>query len=82
MRRFGARTTTVAGASTTSASSPTEEASFRRTVEIDAAAIAELGLDPMPEPFFRRLAELFMVTSHWHIFPDAYPRWARSRTGD
>ena len=51
---------------------PTEEASFRRTVEIDAAAIAELGLDPMPEPFFRRLAELFLVTSHWHIFPDAY----------
>ena len=51
---------------------PTEEESFRRTVEIDAAAIAELGLDPMPEAFFRRLAELFMVTSHWHIFPDAY----------
>lgn len=51
---------------------PTEETSFRRTVEIDAAAIAELGLDPMPEAFYRRLAELFMVTSHWHIFPDAY----------
>jgi putative hydrolase of the HAD superfamily len=52
---------------------PTEESSFRRTVEIDAAAIAELGLDPMPEAFYRRLSELFMVTSHWHIFPDAYP---------
>jgi putative hydrolase of the HAD superfamily len=52
---------------------PTEETSFRRTVEIDAAAIAELGLDPMPDAFYRRLAELFMVTSHWHIFPDAYP---------
>ncbi len=51
---------------------PTEESSFQRTVAIDAAAIAELGLEPMPEPFFRRLAELFMVTSHWHIFPDAY----------
>ena len=51
---------------------PTEEVSFRRTVEIDRAAIAELGLDPMPDAFFRRLAELFMVTSHWHIFPDAY----------
>jgi len=52
---------------------PTEETSFQRTVQIDAAAIAELGLEPMPEAFYRRLAQLFMVTSHWHIFPDAYP---------
>lgn len=52
---------------------PTEETSFRRTVEIDAAAIAELGLEPMDDAFYRRLSELFMVTSHWHIFPDAYP---------
>ena len=52
---------------------PSEETSFQRTVEIDAAAIAELGLEPMPEAFYRRLGELFMVTSHWHIFPDAYP---------
>ena len=52
---------------------PTEETSFQRTVAIDAAAIAELGLAPMPEAFYRRLSELFMVTSHWHIFPDAYP---------
>jgi REG-2-like HAD superfamily hydrolase len=51
---------------------PSEETSFRRTVEIDAAAIAELGLEPMPDAFYRRLAELFMLTSHWHIFPDAY----------
>ena len=52
---------------------PNEETSFQRTVEIDAAAIAELGLPPMPDAFYRRLAELFMVTSHWHVFPDAYP---------
>ncbi len=52
---------------------PTEETSFQRTVKIDAAAIAELGLQPMPDAFYRRLAELFMVTSHWHIFDDAYP---------
>jgi REG-2-like HAD superfamily hydrolase len=52
---------------------PNEETSFQRTVAIDAAAIAELGLAPMPEAFYRRLSELFMVTSHWHIFPDAYP---------
>ncbi|MDQ3148719.1 MAG: HAD-IA family hydrolase [Chloroflexota bacterium] len=52
---------------------PSEETSFQRTVAIDAAAIAELGLQPMPEAFYRRLNELFLVTSHWHIFPDAYP---------
>jgi putative hydrolase of the HAD superfamily len=52
---------------------PNEETSFQRTVAIDAAAIAELGLDPMPEAFYRRLAALFMLTSHWHVFPDAYP---------
>jgi REG-2-like HAD superfamily hydrolase len=52
---------------------PSEETSFRRTVEMDAAAIAALGLEPMPDAFYRRLAELFMVTSHWHVFPDAYP---------
>lgn len=52
---------------------PTEESSFRRTVETDQAAIAELGIGPMPEAFYRRLAELFMITSHWHVFPDAYP---------
>ena len=52
---------------------PSEETSFQRTVAIDAAAMAELGLEPMPEAFYRRLAELFMVTSHWHVFPDAEP---------
>lgn len=51
---------------------PTEETSYQRTVAIDAAAVAELGVGPMPDAFFRRLAELFMVTSHWHVFPDAY----------
>lgn len=51
---------------------PNEETSYQRTVEIDARAVAELGIDPMPDAFYRRLAELFMVTSHWHVFPDAY----------
>ena len=50
----------------------TEEASFQRAVLIDQAAITELGIGPMPDEFFRRLHELFMLTSHWHVFPDAY----------
>jgi REG-2-like HAD superfamily hydrolase len=52
---------------------PSEVTSFTRAMEIDRAAIAELGLGPMPETFFRRLSELFMVTSNWHVFPDAPP---------
>ena len=52
---------------------PTEETSFRRTVEIDQAAIVQLGIGHMPDAFFRRLRELFMVTSHWHVFPDVLP---------
>jgi HAD superfamily hydrolase (TIGR01549 family) len=52
---------------------PTEETSFRRTVAIDAAAIEALGLAPMPDAFYRRLAEMFMLTSHWHVFPDVLP---------
>jgi putative hydrolase of the HAD superfamily len=51
----------------------TEEESFRRTKQIDEAAIAELGVGPMPESFYRRLSELFLVTSNWHVFPDVIP---------
>lgn len=49
---------------------PNEETSFQRTVEIDRMAIAGLGLGPLPDDFFRRLSELFLVTSNWHIFPE------------
>jgi REG-2-like HAD superfamily hydrolase len=55
---------------------PTEETSFARTMEIDRSALAELGIEPMPEAFFRRLSELFMVTSNWHIFPEVPPALA------
>jgi len=50
---------------------PTPETSFRRTVEIDAAAIAEVGVGPMPDAFYRRLTDLFMEPGTWHVFPDA-----------
>ena len=52
---------------------PTEETSFRRSAELDQQAFELLGLPALPETFFRRLAELFLVTSHWHVFPDVYP---------
>jgi HAD superfamily hydrolase (TIGR01549 family) len=50
-----------------------EESSFARTMAIDRSALSELGVGPMPEPFFRRLSELFMLTSNWHVFPDVVP---------
>jgi len=49
---------------------PNEETSFQRTVEIDRRAIVGLGIGPLPDAFFRRLSELFLVTSHWHVFPE------------
>ena len=58
---------------------PTEETSFARTMQIDSAALADLGFEPMPESFFRRLSELFMVTSNWHVFADAKPALAALR---
>jgi putative hydrolase of the HAD superfamily len=58
---------------------PTEETSFARTMQIDGAALADLGLEPMPESFFRRLSELFMLTSNWHDFPEVAPALAALR---
>jgi putative hydrolase of the HAD superfamily len=58
---------------------PTEETSFARTMQIDGAALADLGLEPMPESFFRRLSELFMLTANWHVFPDVAPTLAALR---
>lgn len=58
---------------------PTEETSFARTMQIDSAALADLGIEPMPESFFRRLSELFMLTSNWHVFSDATPALAALR---
>ncbi|MEX0625222.1 MAG: HAD-IA family hydrolase [Chloroflexota bacterium] len=58
---------------------PTEETSFARTMQIDSAALADLGIDPMPESFFRRLSELFMLTANWHIFADVSPALAALR---
>jgi len=55
---------------------PTEETSFARTMQIDSAALEDLGLEPMPEAFFRRLSQLFMLTANWHVFPDVAPALA------
>jgi putative hydrolase of the HAD superfamily len=51
----------------------TPETSFRRTMEMDQRALAELGITDLPEDFYRRLSELFLLVSSWHVFPDAVP---------
>jgi REG-2-like HAD superfamily hydrolase len=51
----------------------TPESSFRRAVEMDERALSELGIGPMPDEFYRRLSELFLLVSSWHVFPDAMP---------
>ena len=52
---------------------PSEEATYRRTVEMDRAALEELGVRDLPDAYFRRLGELFKVTSTWHVYPDVLP---------
>jgi putative hydrolase of the HAD superfamily len=51
----------------------TPETSFQRTMEMDQRALAELGITDLPEAFYRRLGEVFLLTGSWHIFPDAIP---------
>lgn len=52
---------------------PTEQASYDRAVAVDRLAIEELGLAPMPDTFFRRLANLFLEIQRWHVYPDVIP---------
>jgi putative hydrolase of the HAD superfamily len=49
----------------------TPETSFRQTMEMDRRALAELGVTDLPEDFYRRLGEVFLLVSSWHVFPDA-----------
>jgi putative hydrolase of the HAD superfamily len=40
---------------------------------MDRLALAELGIGELPDTFYRRLGELFRVTSNWHVYPDVHP---------
>ena len=51
----------------------TPETSFQRTMEMDQRALAELGITDLPEDFYRRLGQVFLLVSSWHVFPDAIP---------
>lgn len=51
----------------------TEEASFRRIVEFDAAVLASLGYSDLSEDAFRSIEAGFERRSSWHVFPDVMP---------
>jgi len=52
---------------------PTEENSWRRIVEFDAAVLARVGHADVPEDAFRRIEDAFARRSAWYVFPDVMP---------
>lgn len=50
-----------------------EEASYRRLVELDGRVFAKLGYRDLPPEFFRQVESLFAERSSWWVFPDVVP---------
>ncbi len=51
----------------------TEEASFRRLVELDQLVFDRLGYPDLPESFFRDVDQAFRQKSAFTVFPDVIP---------
>ncbi len=51
----------------------TEEASFRRLMELDQLVFDRLGYPNLPESFFRDVDRAFRQRSAFHVFPDVIP---------
>jgi putative hydrolase of the HAD superfamily len=51
----------------------TEEASFRRLMELDQLVFDRLGYPDLPESFFRAVDDAFRQRSAFHVFPDVIP---------
>ena len=51
----------------------TEEASFERVKQFDAAVLASLGYPGLPDEVFRRVEAAFLARSAWYVFPDVLP---------
>ncbi|CAN5539586.1 hypothetical protein BH24CHL9_BH24CHL9_10200 [soil metagenome] len=50
-----------------------EEASFRRLMELDQLIFDRLGHPDLPESFFRAIEAAFHRRSAWYVFPDVMP---------
>ncbi|HLE59355.1 MAG TPA: HAD-IA family hydrolase [Candidatus Limnocylindria bacterium] len=51
----------------------TEQTSYQRTVQIDRAAFAELGIHDLPDAYFEALGHRFLEPETWYLFPDSQP---------
>lgn len=51
----------------------TEDASFRRLMELDQLVFDRLGYPGLPESFFRDVDQAFRHRSAFHVFPDVIP---------
>lgn len=51
----------------------TAAASYERIKQFDAAALAALGYDDLPDAAFRSIEDAFERVSSWHIFADVVP---------
>lgn len=51
----------------------TEEASFRRLMELDQLVFDRLGYRDLPESFFRKVDLAFRQRSAFYVFPDVIP---------
>ncbi len=51
----------------------TEEASFRRLVELDQLVFDRLGYPDLPEEFYRAVDQAFRQSSAFFVFPDVVP---------
>jgi putative hydrolase of the HAD superfamily len=52
---------------------PTEENSFARVVEFDAAVLRRLGRGDVGADAFRRIEDAFARRSAWYVYPDVLP---------
>ncbi len=52
---------------------PTEENSYARIVEFDAAVLRRVGHADLNDDAFRRIEEAFARQSAWYVFPDVMP---------
>jgi REG-2-like HAD superfamily hydrolase len=51
----------------------TEEASFRRLMDLDQRVFARLGHPDLPEAFYRDVEAAFHQRSAWFVYPDVLP---------
>jgi len=52
---------------------PTEDESFRRIKEFDAAVLERVGHAGMPDALFRSIEAAFARRSAWYVYPDVVP---------